>query len=188
MSHRERRSRWMRGAHCRSPAVFSSRRSSTKRRPGKCSKCLRRSTKSCTKGEAAGEASSRACRMSASSGPRVSHIFGALFTVSPPHPQPTSWALLQSHNVEGNLKRWSLNESSDFGRSPCAIQDRGVSAGVSERRGLPVVCHRGEEQLCHQSIDRHRRQREGPGQRQGQLRVSSAQPDWGWFACYRGET
>lgn len=75
---------------------------------------------------------------------------------------------------------WSL--------SPCAIQDRGVSAGLSERRGLPVVCHRGEEQLDHQPVNGHWRRREGPGQWQRRLRVSSTRPDRGWLTCDRGET
>lgn len=59
-----------------------SHRSSTRQRRGKCSKCLMRSTKSCTKGEAVKERSSRGCRMSVSNGPHASHIFGRSFDVS----------------------------------------------------------------------------------------------------------
>lgn len=58
--------------------VFLSLRSSTRQRHGRCSKCLRRLTKSCMRGEAAGEAFSRDCRMNVSSGPRVSPISGML--------------------------------------------------------------------------------------------------------------
>lgn len=60
-------------------SVFLSHRSSTRQRRGRCSKCLRRLTKSCTRGEAAGEGYSRGCRMNVSSGSHDSHIFGIVF-------------------------------------------------------------------------------------------------------------
>lgn len=57
-------------------SIFLSHRSSTRQRHGRCSKCLRRLTKSCMRGEAVEEGYSRGCRMNVSSGPHVSHIFG----------------------------------------------------------------------------------------------------------------
>lgn len=61
-----------------------SHRSLTRQRHGRYSKCLKRSTKSCMRGEAAEEGYSRGCRMNVSNGPRVSRIFGTLPTVSYP--------------------------------------------------------------------------------------------------------
>lgn len=58
--------------------VRLSHRSLTKQHRGRCSKCLKRSTKSCTRGEARGLASSGGCRRSVSSGPLASLIFGTL--------------------------------------------------------------------------------------------------------------
>ncbi len=60
--------------------VFLSHRSSTRQRHGRCSKCLRRLTKSCMRGAAAEEGYSRGCRMNVSNGPHVSHTFGTLPT------------------------------------------------------------------------------------------------------------
>lgn len=55
---------------------FPSHRSLTRQRHGRCSKCLKRLTKSCMRGEAVEKGYSKGCRMSVSSGPLVSHIFG----------------------------------------------------------------------------------------------------------------
>lgn len=58
-----------------------SQRSLTKQHHSRCSKCLKRSTKSCMRGEAVELGFSRDCRMSVNSGPLASLIFGILPTV-----------------------------------------------------------------------------------------------------------
>lgn len=58
--------------------VRLSHRSLTKQHRGRCSKCLKRSTKSCTRGEVPGLGFSGGCRRSVSSGPLASLIFGTL--------------------------------------------------------------------------------------------------------------
>lgn len=58
--------------------VRLSHRSLTKQHRGRCSKCLKRSTKSCMRGEAPGLGFSGGCRRSVSSGPLASLIFGTL--------------------------------------------------------------------------------------------------------------
>ncbi|MEQ2201178.1 hypothetical protein XENOCAPTIV_008730 [Xenoophorus captivus] len=49
--------------------------SSTRRHRGRCSRCLMRLTRSCTKGEAVGKGYSRGCRTNARSGPHAFRIF-----------------------------------------------------------------------------------------------------------------
>lgn len=157
-------------------SVFPSHRSSTRQRHGRCSKCLRRSTKSCTRGEAAEEGYSRGCRMSVSSGPHVSHIFGMLSTVSY---QPPDLLLLSETGqqwdqrliliVETNLKKhsilmWKLDYFT-YLFIVCVTQDPGDSDGVSQWWGLPVVCYFRDRQLCQQPISRQREQCEIPGER-----------------------
>lgn len=63
--------------------VRLSHRSLTKQHRGRCSKCLKRLTKSCTRGEAPGPGSSGGCRRSVSSGPLASLIFGTLPSFPP---------------------------------------------------------------------------------------------------------
>lgn len=63
-----------------------SHRSLTRQHHGRCSRCLTRLTKSCTKEEAAEEGSSRGCRMNVSSGPLISCIFGTSSAFSCEYP------------------------------------------------------------------------------------------------------
>lgn len=63
-----------------------SHRSLTRQHRGRCSRCLTRLTKSCTKEEAAEEGSSRGCRMNVSSGPLISRIFGMSSAFSREYP------------------------------------------------------------------------------------------------------
>lgn len=65
-----------------SSCFIVSHRSLTRQRHGRYSKCLKRSTKSCMRGEAAEEGYSRGCRMNVSNGPQVSHISGTSPTLS----------------------------------------------------------------------------------------------------------
>lgn len=120
-----------------------SQRSLTKQRRGRCSKCLKSSTKSCTRGEALEPGSSRGCRMNVSSGPLASLISGTF-----PSVPPTFWLFLV-------VVLFTVG----------VCQDRGDSGGASRWRGLPVVRYSREEQLGEQHVSSQRQQHAEPTER-----------------------
>lgn len=75
---------------CVAVSLFFSHRSLTRQLHDRCSKCLRRLTKTCTREEEVEEEYSRDCRMNVSSGPLVSLIFGRLFSYFLPTPTSSS--------------------------------------------------------------------------------------------------